>query len=59
MSYRSNLLEMEELFEDLSNFAESDTNMEGMSLLDTVRRVKPSILIGQFNLNNCHLNHAW
>jgi hypothetical protein len=38
---------MEELFEDLSSFAESDTAMEGLSLLDTVKKVKPSILIGQ------------
>ena len=38
---------MEELFEDLSSFAESDTGMEGLSLLDSVKKVKPSILIGQ------------
>ena len=38
---------MEELFEDLSSFAESDTGMEGLSLLKTVQRVKPTILIGQ------------
>ena len=44
--FRSNLVEMEELFMDLSNFAASDTSMEGMNLLDTVRKVKPSILIG-------------
>eukprot|EP00092_Neocalanus_flemingeri_P090060 GFUD01114049.1.p1 GENE.GFUD01114049.1~~GFUD01114049.1.p1 ORF type:complete len:313 (+),score=75.97 GFUD01114049.1:2-940(+) len=43
---RADLAEMEKLFEDLSSFAESDTTMEGMSLLDTVRKVKPSILIG-------------
>jgi len=43
---RSNLVEMEELFMDLSNFAASDTSMEGMNLVDTVRKVKPSILIG-------------
>ena len=37
---------MEENFYDLSSFAARDNTMEGMSLLDTVKTVKPNILIG-------------
>ena len=37
---------MEEQFYDLSSFAVDDPNMEGMSLLDTVKKVKPNIIIG-------------
>ena len=37
---------MEEEFYDLSSFAVDDPDMEGLSLLETVRRVKPTILIG-------------
>ena len=44
---RSNLSAMEEEFYDLSSFAVDDADMEGLSLLDTVRKVKPNILIGQ------------
>jgi len=43
---RHNLAEMEDEFYDLSSFAVEDTSMEGMSLLDTVKKVKPNILIG-------------
>jgi len=43
---RSNLAEMEEQFYDLSSFAVDDPDMEGMSLIDTIRKVKPNILIG-------------
>jgi len=43
---RDNLLEMEENFFDLSSFAARDDGMEGMSLLETIRRVRPSILVG-------------
>ena len=38
---------MEEEFYDLSSFAVDDAEMEGLSLLDTVRKVKPNILIGE------------
>ena len=38
---------MEEEFYDLSSFAVNDADMEGLSLLDTVRKVKPNILIGE------------
>ena len=37
---------MEGEFYDLSSFAVSEADMEGMSLLETVKRVKPNILIG-------------
>jgi malate dehydrogenase (decarboxylating) len=43
---RPNLLEMEDLFHDLSSFAVDDGSMEGMSLVDTIKAVKPNILIG-------------
>lgn len=43
---RSNLAEMEDQFHDLSSFAVDDSDMEGMTLLDTIKAVKPNILIG-------------
>jgi len=43
---RKNLAEMEDLFYDLSSFAVDDTSLEGLSLLDTIKLVKPNILIG-------------
>jgi len=43
---RSNLKEMEDQFYDLSSFASPDPGLEGMSLLETVRAVKPNILVG-------------
>jgi len=43
---RSNLTEMEEQFYDLSSFAVDDPAMEGMSIIDTINKVKPNILIG-------------
>lgn len=43
---RSNLKELEENFYDLSTFAEDDTSMEGMKLLDVINKVKPNFLIG-------------
>lgn len=43
---RKNLAEMEDLFYDLSSFAVNDTSKEGLSLLDTIKMVKPNILIG-------------
>ena len=48
---RSNLAEMEDEFYDLSSFAVEDTSMEGMSLLDTVKSVKPNILIGKLDIS--------
>ena len=49
-SSRSNLAEMEDEFYDLSSFAVEDSSMEGMSLLDTVKSVKPNILIGKLEI---------
>ena len=43
---RKNLLELEENFYQLTTFAEDDTSMEGMSLLQVVEKVKPNVLIG-------------
>ena len=37
---------MEENFYDLSSFAARDHTLEGLSLLDTIKQVKPNILIG-------------
>ena len=38
---------MEEEFYDLSSFAVADAAMEGKSLLETVKMVKPNIIIGK------------
>jgi len=43
---RKNLAEMEDLFYDLSSFAVDDTSLEGLSLIDTIKMVKPNVLIG-------------
>jgi len=43
---RHNLEEMEETFFDLSSFAAGDTSLEGLSLLESVKTIKPTILIG-------------
>jgi len=43
---RKNLAEMEDLFYDLSSFAVDDASLEGLSLIDTINRVKPNVLIG-------------
>ena len=42
---------MEEEFFDLSSFAVQDAEMEGKSLLETVKAVKPNIIIGK-NFNH-------
>jgi hypothetical protein len=38
---------MEEFFYDLTSFAEDDVSMEGLGLVDTIKKVKPTILIGK------------
>jgi len=43
---RSNLSELEKLFPDLSTLAKDDLSLEGLSLLETIKTVKPTILIG-------------
>ena len=43
---RPDLKEMEDQFYDLSSFASPDAGLEGISLLETVRTVKPNILVG-------------
>ena len=43
---RKNLAEMEDLFYDLSSFAVDDKSLEGLSLIDTIKMVKPNLLIG-------------
>ena len=42
---------MEEEFYDLSSFAVPDAEMEGKSLLETVKMVKPNIIIGNSTKN--------
>ena len=44
---------MEEQFYDLSSFAVDDPAMEGMSLIDSIKKVKPNILIGKLAYNCC------
>ena len=48
---------MEEQFYDLSSFAVDDPGMEGMSLIDTIRKVKPNILIGEICQNISNIIH--
>ena len=43
---RKNLSELERSFDDLKHFARKEADMEGMGVLDVIKRVKPSILIG-------------
>ena len=43
---RHNLSQMEETFYDLSCFAAGDSSLEGLSLFDSVKKIKPTILIG-------------
>jgi len=43
---RHNLSELEENFYDLSSFAEDDTSMEGLNLLEVIKKVQPNVLIG-------------
>ena len=43
---RDNLAEMKETFHKLDKFASRDESMEGLSLLETIKKVRPSILIG-------------
>ena len=51
---RSNLAEMEDLFYDLSSFAKDDPAVEGMNLVDTIKSVKPTILIGKLCIVTKH-----
>merc|ERR1719228_1816338 len=44
--HRPTLAKMEEEFYDLSSFAVPDAELEGKSLLETVKLVKPNIIIG-------------
>ena len=44
--HRPSLAKMEEEFYDLSSFAVDDAELEGKSLLETVKLVKPNIIIG-------------
>ena len=48
LHFRPSLAQMEEEFYDLSSFAVADAAMEGKSLLETVKMVKPNIIIGNY-----------
>ena len=43
---RPGLADMEDTFYDISSFAADEEEMEGAALLDVVKAVKPTILIG-------------
>jgi len=43
---RDNLAEMKETFHKLDQFESRDESMEGLSLHETIKKVRPSILIG-------------
>jgi len=43
---RKNLEELQEYFTSLDTFARKEVSMEGQSLVDTIKTVKPNILIG-------------
>ena len=45
-SQRKNLTEIERYFYDLKDFARMESQLEGLSLVDLVKTVKPTILIG-------------
>ncbi len=57
LTLRPNLKGMEEFFHDLGSFAVDDINMDGMSLVDTIKTVKPNILIGKFLIFYTILKH--
>eukprot|EP00092_Neocalanus_flemingeri_P004184 GFUD01004499.1.p1 GENE.GFUD01004499.1~~GFUD01004499.1.p1 ORF type:complete len:635 (-),score=141.95 GFUD01004499.1:214-2118(-) len=43
---RSNLSELDRIFYKLKDYARKETDMEGLQVLEVVKRVKPGILIG-------------
>ena len=43
---RKNILELKENFYTIEDYARKETDMEGLGLLDVVKEVKPTILIG-------------
>lgn len=43
---RPGLTDLEKLFPDLSTMAKDDSSLEGLSLLETIKKMKPTILIG-------------
>jgi len=55
---RPNLAEMEDLFHDLSTFAVDDPQMEGMSLVDTIKKVQPNVLIGLSGVGGLFTNEV-
>lgn len=44
---RKNIKELSQFFDDIEQFAKEDVSMEGASLINVVKNIKPTVIIGQ------------